>query len=129
MYDFIYGNIAHKTPTTVTIETNGIGYKIYIPLSTFEKITDKENTKLYTKLTIKDDEGKVKAEFHCNHCRSMLTKKAMERAWTTFYDLEINETVKVHKTVPVLINYKLNRTSINKKPTTDDLKLIDKIKD
>jgi len=59
MFDFIYGNIAHKTPTTATIETNGIGYKIHIPLSTFEKISNKENTKLYTKLTMRDDELKV----------------------------------------------------------------------
>ena len=58
MFDFIYGNIAHKTPTTATIETNGIGYKIHIPLSTFEKISNKENAKLYTKLTIRDDEFK-----------------------------------------------------------------------
>ncbi len=59
MFDFIYGNIVHKTPTTATIETNGIGYKIHIPLSTYEKISNKENTKLYTKLTIRDDEFKV----------------------------------------------------------------------
>jgi holliday junction DNA helicase RuvA len=59
MFDFIYGNIAHKTPTTATIETNGIGYKIHIPLSTFEKISNKENTRLYTKLTIRDDEIKI----------------------------------------------------------------------
>ncbi len=59
MFDFIYGNIVHKTPTTATIETNGIGYKIHIPLSTFEKISNKEKAKLYTKLTIKDDELKI----------------------------------------------------------------------
>lgn len=59
MFDFIYGNVVHKTPTTATIETNGIGYKIHIPLSTFEKISNKENAKLYTKLTIRDDELKV----------------------------------------------------------------------
>jgi len=59
MFDFIYGNIACKNPTTVTIETNGIGYKLHIPLSTFEKISDKEKAKLYTKLTIRDDEIKI----------------------------------------------------------------------
>ncbi len=59
MFDFIHGNIAHKTPTTATIETNGIGQKIHIPLSTFEKISNIENAKLYTKLTIRDDELKV----------------------------------------------------------------------
>ena len=59
MFDFIYGNIAYKNPTTVTIETNGIGYKLHIPLSTFEKISDKEKAKLFTKLTIRDDEIKI----------------------------------------------------------------------
>lgn len=59
MFDFIYGTIAHKTPTTATIETNGIGYKIHIPLSTYEKISSKKNAKLYTKLSIRDDELKV----------------------------------------------------------------------
>ena len=59
MFDFIYGNLVHKTPTSATIETNGIGYKIHIPLSTFEKISNKENTRLYTKLTIRDDELKI----------------------------------------------------------------------
>ncbi len=59
MFDFIYGNLVHKTPTTATIETNGIGYKIHIPLSTFEKISNKENAKLYTKLSIRDDELKI----------------------------------------------------------------------
>jgi len=59
MFDFIYGNIACKNPTTVTIETNGIGYKLHIPLSTFEKISDKEKAKLFTKLTIRDDEIKI----------------------------------------------------------------------
>jgi Holliday junction DNA helicase RuvA len=59
MFDFIYGNIAYKNPTTATIETNGIGYKLHIPLSTFEKISNKEKAKLYTKLTIRDDEIKI----------------------------------------------------------------------
>ncbi len=59
MYDFIHGNLAYKNPTTVTIETNGIGYKIHIPLSTFEKISNKEKVKLHTKLAIRDDEIKI----------------------------------------------------------------------
>jgi len=59
MFDFIYGNLAYKNPTTATIEANGIGYNIHIPLSTFEKISDEEKAKLYTKLTIRDDEIKI----------------------------------------------------------------------
>jgi Holliday junction DNA helicase RuvA len=59
MFDFIHGNIAHKTPTTATIENNGNGYTINIPLSTYERILNKDSAKLYTKLIIRDDEIKI----------------------------------------------------------------------
>ncbi len=60
MFDYIKGRVVHKTPTAIVIETNGIGYKIHIPLSTFERITDKEKVKILTRLIIsKDFEVKV----------------------------------------------------------------------
>ncbi len=59
MFDYIYGNVVHKAPTAITIETNGIGYKIHIPLSTFERIPDKEKIKIFTKLSIREDELKI----------------------------------------------------------------------
>ncbi len=60
MFDYINGRVVHKTPTAIVIETNGIGYKIHIPLSTFERITDKEKVKILTRLIIsKDFEVKV----------------------------------------------------------------------
>ncbi len=82
---------------------------------------------IFYDVAVNPKEGTVKDEFNCNHCHSLLTKKLMERAWSTFFDSEIHETVKFHKTIPVLINYKMNRTLIDKKPTVDDYKLIDKI--
>ncbi len=60
MLDYINGRVVHKTPTAIVIETNGIGYKIHIPLSTFERIPDKEKIKVFTRLLInKDFEVKV----------------------------------------------------------------------
>ncbi len=60
MLDYINGGVVHKTPTAIVIETNGIGYKIHIPLSTFERIPDKEKIKVFTRLLInKDFEVKV----------------------------------------------------------------------
>lgn len=55
MFDYVNGKIAHKTPTKLVVETNGIGYEIHIPLSTFERIPDKGNIKIFTKLLIKKD--------------------------------------------------------------------------
>ncbi len=60
MLDYINGGVVHKTPTAIVIEANGIGYKIHIPLSTFERIPDKEKVKVFTRLLInKDFEVKV----------------------------------------------------------------------
>ena len=49
------GRLCEKTPTSVVIEANGIGYIINISLSTFSQIPDNENIKLYTHLQIKED--------------------------------------------------------------------------
>jgi holliday junction DNA helicase RuvA len=60
MFDFINGGVVHKTPTAIVIEANGIGYKIHIPLSTFERIQDKAKAKIFTKLIVnKDFEVKI----------------------------------------------------------------------
>ena len=60
MFDYINGRVVHKTPTAIVIETNGIGYKIHIPLSTFERIPDKEKTKVFTRLSINNKDFEVK---------------------------------------------------------------------
>lgn len=59
MFDYIVGHIVEKTPTALIVEVNGIGYKINIPLSTYERITEKEDAKIFTKLFIKEDEIKI----------------------------------------------------------------------
>ena len=55
MITYIKGRLCEKTPTSVVIEANGIGYIINISLSTFSQIPDNENLKLYTHLQIKED--------------------------------------------------------------------------
>ena len=55
MITYIKWRLCEKTPTSVVIEANGIGYIINISLSTFSQIPDNENLKLYTHLQIKED--------------------------------------------------------------------------
>ena len=43
MITYIKGRLCEKTPTSVVIEANGIGYIINISLSTFSQIPDNEN--------------------------------------------------------------------------------------
>lgn len=73
------------------------------------------------------DEGKVEDEFPCPHCTASLTKRNMERAWTTSYDSAIKETIRQAKQVPVLINYTVSGKRHEKKPDDFDRSLIAKI--
>lgn len=38
MIDFLRGTLDQKTPTTVVLEVGGIGYEVWIPLSTFDAL-------------------------------------------------------------------------------------------
>ena len=55
MITHIKGRLVEKAPTSVVIESNGIGYLINISLNTFSQIPDNENLKLFTHLQIKED--------------------------------------------------------------------------
>ena len=55
MITHVKGRLVEKTPTSVVIESNGIGYLINISLNTFSQIPDNENLKLFTHLQIKED--------------------------------------------------------------------------
>lgn len=68
--------------------------------------------------------GKVKDVFPCPQCHAEVTKKALGRAWTTFYDDVIQETVKQAKQVPVLINYSMGKTRKEKSPDAFDAALL-----
>lgn len=40
MISFIRGKLVKKTPTHIEVETNGVGFKLWIPLSSFEALGD-----------------------------------------------------------------------------------------
>ncbi|MBN2765022.1 MAG: Holliday junction branch migration protein RuvA [Paludibacteraceae bacterium] len=55
MIDYIKGEIAELTPTTVIIETAGVGYCIHISLPTFTVLQTKKSTKLFVYEVIRED--------------------------------------------------------------------------
>lgn len=54
MFDYIKGQIASKKVDCISLDVNGLGYKIHISLNTFEKIKEKE-CKLYIYNYIRED--------------------------------------------------------------------------
>jgi hypothetical protein len=68
--------------------------------------------------------GKVRDDFPCPHCKARLTKRGMERAFSTFRDSALNETIKQAKQVPVLINYTRGKDRLEKTPDDFDRALL-----
>lgn len=58
MINYIKGNLIHKTPVNVVIETaSGLAFELHIPISTFEALPALgENCKLFTHLHIGQDD-------------------------------------------------------------------------
>jgi Holliday junction DNA helicase RuvA len=55
MIAFLKGNYVKKTPATVQIDVNGVGYDVNISLNTYSSIQDKEAGTLLTHLLIRED--------------------------------------------------------------------------
>ncbi|NCC62779.1 MAG: DNA methylase, partial [Verrucomicrobiae bacterium] len=68
----------------------------------------------------------VRDEFDCPCCRAKLTKRIMDRSWTTKYDLAARDSILFGKQVPVLVNYTANRKRTSKVPDRYDTELISK---
>lgn len=75
-----------------------------------------------------DQVGKqILDEFKCPHCSAQITKRSLDRAWTTLFDESIQQTVRQAKQVPVLINYSVGKSRFEKAPDDFDLQLAEKI--
>lgn len=55
MIAYLKGKLAHKDPTHLIVDVNGMGYQVNISLSTFSEVKDKENVFIHTYLHIKED--------------------------------------------------------------------------
>lgn len=59
LYAYITGEIVFKSPTTLIVENNGIGYQMNISLHTYAKIQDMSRAKLYIYTYLKEQEVPV----------------------------------------------------------------------
>ncbi|MCL4122061.1 UNVERIFIED_CONTAM: hypothetical protein GTU68_043773 [Idotea baltica] len=56
MYAYLNGQLTYKSPTTLHIDINGVGYLVNISLNTYSKIESLDSAKLYTYLHVKEDQ-------------------------------------------------------------------------
>ena len=55
MIAFLKGDFVHKTPASVQVDINGVGYEVQISLNTYSKIQNLEKGILYTHLLVRED--------------------------------------------------------------------------
>jgi len=55
MYDSLSGRLAVRKPSYVVVDVGGVGYRVEIPLSTYEKLPREGDVKLFTWLKVSED--------------------------------------------------------------------------
>lgn len=55
MFDFFEGLVAEINPAYVVINCNGVGYQLHISIFTYEQLKDKQKTKIFAHLSVKED--------------------------------------------------------------------------
>jgi len=58
MYDSFTGRIIEKSPTSVVLDVGGVGYRLEIPVSTYEKVREagERPVRLLAHLSVRDDD-------------------------------------------------------------------------
>lgn len=59
MYDYIRGRLVSKKPTEVVIDAGGVGYRFYVPFSTFENLPAQGEVTLLAHLHVREDEMRL----------------------------------------------------------------------
>jgi len=55
MYDFIEGEVTSKTPAEVVLSAGGVGYRLVVPLSTYDALPDSGRCRLLAHLYVRED--------------------------------------------------------------------------
>lgn len=55
MYNYLKGKLVEKNPTYVVIDVNGVGYMVNISLTTYSKIKEKEDIKIFIHFVVRED--------------------------------------------------------------------------
>jgi Holliday junction DNA helicase RuvA len=59
VYEYLKGRIVLSEPTRVVVETNGVGYEIFVPLSSSAALPKDRDAVVYTHLHVREDQMKL----------------------------------------------------------------------
>jgi Holliday junction DNA helicase RuvA len=55
MYEFLRGEIVERRPTAIVVDVGGIGYRLSVPLTSYERLPSKGPVTVYTHLHVRED--------------------------------------------------------------------------
>jgi len=76
---------------------------------------------IFWKSAVDHKSGSVRDQIDCPHCSAGVTKRTLDRCWTTFNDPKLSRPIQIAKQVPVHINYSIGKTRYEKEPDENDL--------
>ena len=59
MFEYLKGEVAYKKPEYLALDVNGIGYKIYISLTTYDSVETGNTKRFFIYNHIKEEEFKL----------------------------------------------------------------------
>lgn len=59
MYDFVEGELVSKSPTQVVLNVGGVGYRLIVPVSTFDALPQSEQVRLFAHLYVREDDQRL----------------------------------------------------------------------
>lgn len=111
-----------------TKHTNGKTAKINYVVWSEVLICPNCNAELnYVELAVRRGKGEVLDVFHCNKCKSEITKTQCDKKFETVYDVDLQQTISIVKFTPVFINYRYGGKKFEKKLDAFDIALLKKI--
>jgi holliday junction DNA helicase RuvA len=55
VYEFLRGEVAARRPSDLVVDVRGVGYRLTIPLSSYERLPDSGEVTIYTHLHVRED--------------------------------------------------------------------------
>jgi len=112
-----------------TLHTDGktkgrIEYTVWSQLYSCPECAGEVN---FTEEALDGESKRVKDAFPCPHCGAELTKSRLERLYSTKLDPSTGKTIQVPKRAATLIVYTVGKTRYEKKPTANDLAVLQRI--
>jgi len=112
MYEYLKGKITYADSQKAIIEINGVGYKVFIPASSYLALCSKEEVTLYTSFIVKEDSQSL---------YGFLTKDQRD-----IFEILISVSGVGAKTANLLLGH-IDLESLNLAISTADVRLLSKI--